>query len=129
MKNLLVLCATVLAISVFSCKKEVLSIPLRSGISVTAIGHYCPGMQPVGTPIPCGEEPLTTFALQIKNSASGAVTQVVTDNSGKSQIKLSPGEYTISIQPNLAISGGPFTIKVKAAVFTQTQLDFEELRQ
>lgn len=104
---------------------------VKNGVKGSVVGHYCNGAQPAYPPPgyePCGNEPLASFLLKIKNNVSGIEKQVMTDSTGKFQIELSPGKYTITGQVSQAILGGPTNIEVKSGVFTEVNLKFEELR-
>jgi len=103
----------------------------KSGIDGMVIGEYCNGAPPP-SPLPsgyqsCGEEPLASLLLNIKNNATGITKQATTDSAGIFQIELSPGEYTVS-QERTYFMGGPFTVQVKSGIFTGVTLKFQELR-
>ena len=108
------------------------SVPQKSGIQGSVVGHYCNGVNPRNPPVgyqPCGDESLPSFALQIKNNISGLENQVITDSTGKFQIELPQGTYTVTAgQVNSAITGGPFVFEVQSGVFANVQLKFQELR-
>lgn len=103
-----------------------------SGIKGTVVRHYCNGAAPADPPPgykPCGEGPLSSFVLNIKNSTSGTEWRVTTDSDGKFTLELLPGRYTITkAEVGQAIMGVDTEVEVRFGLYTRGQLDYTELR-
>ena len=84
------------------------------GISGTALaGPTCPVERP-GDPA-CAPRPVAGATILIRDSTGTDVATIVTDASGRFQVALPPGAYTVVGQPVEGLMGNPGPVDVEVA--------------